>query len=263
MPHLKINNISMYYEVHGKGEPIVFIGGFSSDLSIWRFIVAHFEKDFQVILFDNRGAGQTDAPAGAYSIKEMTDDVVCLCSKLGIDRAHFVAHSMGGFILQTLAFHYPSLVKSAIISNSTFAIHTNFHNYLAAQLELLKAGAPLKSIIKASCCWVFSYKFLSKPGVLDELIQLTLDTPYPFTIQGYEGQYAALVHFDSRNWVNQIKVPTLVLASDQDLVFRELLVKYLAEQIQGSDYYCFSDCSHIPQIEYPEKFYTIVRDFIS
>lgn len=95
MPHIKVNDISMYYEMHGKGEPIVFIAGFSVDHVAWFEVVERFKDKYQVILFDNRGVGQTDVPDGPYSIEQMTDDVAALCSALGVPQAHFVGNSMG------------------------------------------------------------------------------------------------------------------------------------------------------------------------
>lgn len=263
MPKLKINDISMYYEVHGKGDPIVFIAGFSVDHLNWEPIIDKFKNDYQVIVFDNRGAGQTDVPLGPYSIEIMAADVVDLCSVLKIKRAHFVANSMGGFILQTLAYRNPDLIRSAVISNSTFYKQSSFHFYLAAQLELLKAKAPLAALIKASSSWVFSYRFLSQPGVLDALVAFGLNNPYPFTVAGYEGQFAALEEFNSSEWLSEIHVPMLVMSGDQDIIFNAHSVKLLAEKIAKAEYYCFKDCGHLPQIEYPDLFSQIVKNFIA
>lgn len=263
MSKIKLNDISMYYEIHGHGEPLIFIAGFSVDHTSWATIIDKFKESYQVILFDNRGAGQTDVPNGPYSIEDMANDVVLLCSKLGIGKAHFVGSSMGGFIVQRLAFANPDLVKSAIISNSAATIHTCFHIYAAAQLELLKANAPLATLIKASCSWAFSFRFLSQPGMLESLIQLGLENPYPFTIKGYEGQYAALDQFDSTTWIKKICVPTLVLAADQYLIFSNPSFNYLAEQIPNVKYYCFSECGHLPHLEYPDEFSRIIQSFIA
>jgi len=263
MPKITIKDIEMYYEIHGTGEPIIFIGGFSVDHTAWLDVIERFKDSYQVVLFDNRGAGQTSAPKNAYTIEQMAEDVVSLCKKLNIKQSHFIGNSMGGFILQTLAYKHPNLVKTAIISNSTYTINSCFHYYVSAQFELLKANAPLSALIKASCCWAFSFQFLSQPGMLERLIQLTLNNPYPFTLTGYEGQYAALDKFNSSDWVNQIKVPTLIISGDQDLIFREPLVKSLAEKIPNANYYCFKNCGHLPYLEYPDQFAKVVKEFIA
>lgn len=262
MPRIKVNDISMYYEQHGQGDLIVFIAGFSADHTAWSTIIESFKEKYQVILLDNRGIGQTDIADGLYSIEQMANDVADLCSVLDIQRAHFVGSSMGGFILQSLAYRYPTLVQSAIIVNSAAKIDTVFHVYLSAQLEFMKANTPLKSLIKASCSWCFSSQFLSQPGVLDQLIQIGLDNPFPFTVKGYEGQYAALEQFDSRGWLEQIKVPVFVLTADQDIIISARDAKYLADNIPGSRYHCFTECGHLPQLEDPEQFVQLVREFI-
>ncbi len=262
MPKIKINDIDMYYEIHGEGEPLILIAGFSVDHTVWLSVLDQLKEHFQVIVFDNRGSGQTDVPEGPYSIDMMADEVAMLCEKLKIKQAHFIGSSMGGFILQSLSYRYSDLVKSAVISNSTFIMDTCYSIFVDARLELIKAKASTAALIKATLCWVFSYTYLSKPGMLDTMIQLGLDNPYPFTIQGCESQSAALCEFDSREWLNKIDTPTLVIGSDQDLIFYEPTIKALADKISNAQYFCFEECGHVPHIEYPEKFIDVVAKFV-
>lgn len=263
MSYIKLNDLTMYYEIHGSGEPLIFIAGFSSDHTVWDAIIDHFKQDWQVIVFDNRGAGSSTVTDGPYSIDQMADDVVGLCAGLGISNAHFVGNSMGGFILQSLAYRYPHLVKSATIGNSAAQIKCGFHIYIQAQLELIKASAPMASLIKASFAWVFSYRFLTQGDMFDMMLQLQLNNPNPFTIKGYEGQFAALDAFDARDWLAKIRLPTLVLASDKDLILPEAMGRYICEQIPNARWHCFEDCGHLPQIEYPEAYAEVIKSFIS
>ncbi len=262
MPKIKINDINMYYEIHGKGEPLIFVSGFSADHLSWTPLLAEFSGEYQVVLFNNRGVGQTDAPSGKYSIEQMAKDIADLCHALNITSAHFVGNSMGGFLVQMLAFQYPSLTKSIVISNSGMTINTPFHFFVAAQLELMKANAPKESLIKTMCPWAFSFQFLSQSGKFDELIKWGMDNPYPFTIAGYEGQYAALDSFDSTSWANKIKAPTLVITADQDIILRSEFSKQLSSEIFGAQYYCFENCGHVPHLEYPKQYAEIVKSFL-
>lgn len=261
MTRLKVNDISMYYEIHGQGEPIIFVGGFSTDHTMWSEVIDRFKDQYQVILLDNRGCGQTDVPSASFNIEQMAQDVVDLCSKLNIKQAHFVGNSMGGFIVQTLAYHHSNLIKSCVISNSGATIHPPFQLYLEAQLEFIKANAPLNTLVKAACSWIYSHHFFSQPGAIEKLIKQEQGNPHPFTVRGYQGQYAALSSFNSTNWIKKIKVPTLVVSGAQDLVFDAASVKALADEISHSEYYCFSDCGHLPPIEYPEEFTRVVKEF--
>lgn len=262
MPKIKVNDISMYYEMHGHGEPVVFIGGLSADHLGWAGILDKFAHDYQVILFDNRGAGQTDAPAGPYTISQMTQDTAALCAALHIQHAHFIGNSMGGYIVQTLAHQYPSLIKSLVISNSATQTKTPFHYFMQAYLGLMKANAPRELLLQTMCCWGFSYHFLSKPGMLAHLIDWGKNNPNPITMLGYEGQYAAADTFDSSAWVDKISAPTLVIASDQDLVLPQEVSKELADRIHGAQFYCFQQCGHLPHIEQPDEYARVVKGFL-
>lgn len=263
MPKIKVNDISIYYESHGSGEPIFFIGGFSVDHTAWLGLLDKFNDKYQLVLCDNRGAGRSDVPEGPYSIEQMADDIAQLCSEIDIERAHFVGNSMGGMILQTLSLKYPALVQSAILSNTAPNLQTPFFVFMKAQLELLKAKAPMEELIKANCSWVYSYQYLSQPQAIDLLVQLIMDNPYPFTEKGYAGQFGAVEQFDFWDSLPQIKVPTLVVGSEHDLIFNENCVKALAEQIPNAHYYGFENCGHLPYIEHPDLFAKVVKDFIA
>ncbi len=262
MPTIKINDINIYYELHGAGEPLVLIGGFGADHLGWLPVVNFFKKHYQVLVFDNRGAGQSDAPPGPYSVEQMADDVSELCIQLNINKAHFIGNSMGGFIVQSLAVRYPQQVKSAIISNSDSHTEYCFLVYMGAQRELLQYNESLKAVLQASYAWLFSSSFLSQKNMLAYMLQLGLDNPYPFSLNGYDGQHTAIRGFDSRPWIHQLHAPALILSATDDLVFREHSVRAFAEKIVHAEYSCFSRCGHLPHIEYPEQFFAITHAFM-
>lgn len=264
MPKVKINDIHMYYELHGEGEPIVLISGFSVDHVTWQFIVESLKTQYQVLLLDNRGSGQTDVPEGAYSIDQMAQDVVDLCTHLGIEKAHFVGNSMGGFIVQTLAHRHAERVKSAVIANSAIKTRGScFHLFLEAQLAFRIANVSQEALMKSSFSWVFSSDFLARPSMLDTLLALGLNNPYPFTIAGFEGQYAAITDFDSQSWLKALSVPALVIGSDEDLIFSKKIAEQLHHAIPNAQYYCFENCGHAPHVEQPEQFVIVLEKFLS
>lgn len=263
MSKMLVNDISIYYETHGQGEPLIFISGFSADHSIWKSIADKFSDHFKVILFDNRGVGQSDAPEGDYTIHQMANDVFKLCESLDIKNAHFISSSMGTYILQELAYQYPDLVKTAVFCNGGMSPESPFLFYLQAQYELIKANAPIECIMKATLPWVYSYAYLMDSEKIKTLIQSKLDYPYPFTLHGYQGQYAALSSFNSNSWAKKIKCRSLVIAGSDDLIFSPMLAKMLKNEIVGASYHCFSRCGHLPHIEQPEEFTVVVNDFLS
>src|SRR5262245_54107488 len=111
MPRIEINDINLYYEIHGEGAPLLLIYGLAGRGAGFARQIPALSERFRVIIFDNRGVGETDQPEEPYSIPQMADDAAGLLDALGIESAHVFGVSMGGMIAQELALRYPDSVK--------------------------------------------------------------------------------------------------------------------------------------------------------
>src|SRR5437868_11841119 len=107
-PYVKVNDIQMYFEIRGDGEPLVLILGLGTDISEWDGIIRWFAEKFKVLAFDNRGVGRTGKPDMTYSIEMMADDTAGLMQTLGIQQAHVIGISMGGRIALSLSLRHAS-----------------------------------------------------------------------------------------------------------------------------------------------------------
>ena len=192
MPVEKLNGVELYYETHGHGFPLVLIGGFNADHLVFANLVEDYAKHFQVIVFDNRGIGQSSVPDHPYTIAQMADDTANLCQHLGITEAYFNGSSMGGKILQNLACRYPTLCKKIVITNSYHQIDVKFLLFLQGKLALMKAGADIKALTQITIPWAFGDKFLSNPDNVAMLIERNVQNPFPMTLKGFQHQMAAL-----------------------------------------------------------------------
>src|SRR6266545_4358239 len=96
MPKVQCNDINLYYEVNGKGQPLLFIHGLGSSARDWESQVQEFSRTYQVITFDLRGHGQSDKPAGPYTMSMFASDAAALLKRLGIESANVVGLSLGG-----------------------------------------------------------------------------------------------------------------------------------------------------------------------
>jgi 3-oxoadipate enol-lactonase len=194
MPTIKVNDINIYYETYGQGEPLVFVAGFSGDHSFCQHIIKNYSNNYQVIVFDNRGIGKSDYPDYAYTTEMMADDTVALIKALNLGPAHFVGASFGGCIVQMIAYKYPALTKSIILVCSFPKFNIRGKLYSEARLELIKAGATEASIVKFITLLCWSKKYLSKPNMAEKLVASGF---FPITITGYENQMHAVKNFDS------------------------------------------------------------------
>lgn len=123
MPILKVNDIQMYYEIHGEGKPLFLIGGLG--LSELQSISGWLAQRYQVIVFDTRGVGRTEKPDVPYSIEAMADDTAERMKALSIELASLLGISMGGKVALDSALRYPGRAEKLIlVSTSARVLNT-------------------------------------------------------------------------------------------------------------------------------------------
>ncbi len=117
------DGIQLYYESIGKGEPLLLVGGRNSDHHIWNLIRKDFAKHYQVIVYDQRGTGQSDKPEQPpYSTRGFAQDAIAILNHMQISRAHVYGVSMGGAIGQWLGIDYADRVGALILACSTAGV---------------------------------------------------------------------------------------------------------------------------------------------
>jgi 3-oxoadipate enol-lactonase len=209
----------MYYEVQGKGEPLVLIQGFGGGHQGWFFQVPAFKKHFLVVTFDNRGIGKTDRPTEQYTIKTMADDVIGLMDYLVIDKAHILGLSLGGMVAQEIAISYPHRVRKLILG-STFAtkrtgevtpesprysgVEKALSNTTMQNLEFDKL---MKFMISAAFNKALYRIFFT---LVLRIQRKSID------IEGYFEQIRAVSDYDTADRLHLIQAPTLVITGTGD-----------------------------------------------
>lgn len=113
----RVRDLDIYYEVHGEGERVVLINGTGGDLRAnptrGR---GPLERNFQVLMYDQRGLGQTSKPDTPYSMEDYADDCVALLDALGWNRVHVMGISFGGMVAQHVALRHPERVERLILA---------------------------------------------------------------------------------------------------------------------------------------------------
>lgn len=102
------------------GKPVLVLSNsIATTLNMWDMQVDELAKHFRVLRYDFRGHGGSSVPAGAYSLDRLGRDVIELLDALGIERAHFLGLSLGGFVGQWLGIHAPERIDRLILSNTS------------------------------------------------------------------------------------------------------------------------------------------------
>lgn len=236
MPNVKVNDINIYYEIHGEGFPLLMIRGLSSDVYRWPLsLVKEISKHFKVVLFDNRGAGRTDKPDIEYSIKMMAADTTGLMNVLNIEKAHILGYSMGGSIGQEIALDYPEKVKKLILCSAgcggpkSVPASEEVRKGLASNREGLSDEELLRNWLPI----YFTESFIqNNPDEVEKYIRRSLLAPIP--PYAYRRQLMAAFSFNSYERLKDIKTPTLVLSGKEDILVPHENSILLAENIPGA-----------------------------
>lgn len=266
MPTLSANNVDLYYETHGAGEPLILISGLGYDHWQWRRMVPGLAEHFQVIVFDNRGVGLSAKPAGPYTAQLLADDTAALLEALGQASAHVVGHSMGGFIAQALALGHPQRVRKLILASTNFGgpRHVPITPEAMAVLTDTKSD-PLERLRRG-------IGVSTAPGWADahpEIVQAWLDyrAAHPLDPAGYQAQLAIglgllaeAACFEHK--LANVQAPTLILAGAHDKVVPPGNADLLAARIPNSRVHVLPDAGHMFTLETPEAANRVISGFL-
>lgn len=125
MEKINVNGIELAYTRRGTGKkPLMLLHGFPLDSSIWDETAAELEGDFDLIIPDLRGFGQSTTVETPYRMEDMADDLAALLTHLGLEQTSMAGHSMGGYVALAFAKKYPEKVSGLALVASQAAADT-------------------------------------------------------------------------------------------------------------------------------------------
>lgn len=252
MPQANSNNISIYYEVHGDhGSPLIMINGYGGNIAGWLpEQIQMLSEHHQVILFDNRGAGQSDKPTTPYSMAQFAADTVAVLDALHLDRGHVFGLSMGGMIAQHVALNYPTRVLGLILDVTAVAWmgHPKFvapSQEVFAQLTKPPSGDRAKDTREG---WELFYTpaFIeSNQELLEHNLQRQLTLPQTPAFSLKLQNEAMLKTHDTYEQLPQIACPTLIQTGTEDLVIPAVNSQMMASLIPNARLIEYPGCGHL------------------
>lgn len=263
MPTVRVNDIEMFFQDVGDGEPLVLIMGFGGDITAWAFQIPEFSAGHRVIAFDNRGVGQSDAPDHPYTTRMMAGDALGLMDALGVDSAHVIGVSMGGMIAQELALARPDRVRSMHLA-CTLARPDPYMLALNAAWRDMRIGLGRESTMRTLGLWLFSpTTYAERPEFIEALLQSSLTNPYQQTLAGFLRQGEAVAAHDALDRLSAIRCPTLVTAAEDDILVPPRFAREIVARIPGAELRLVPSAGHGYFLERPDVFNTLSLDFIA
>jgi 3-oxoadipate enol-lactonase len=258
MPILRVQDIKLYYETTGQGEPLLFIHGLGSSTRDWEKQVAFFSRRYQVITFDVRGHGKTDKPPGPYSVPLFAADTAELIQSLAIDRAHVVGISMGGMIAFQLAVDALNLVKSLVIVNSgpEFVART-----FKERLGILQRLLIVRLLGMRKMGEVLGKRLFPRPEQR-HLRRVLIERWAENDKRAYLASFRAIEGWSVVEHLGGVRCPVLVVAADQDYTPVSFKEAYAAK-LPHAELAIISDSRHLTPVDRPDQFNEALMTFLS
>jgi 3-oxoadipate enol-lactonase len=258
---VRVNEIDLYYEVQGAGEPVLLIAGFACDHTIWSLVLPALASRYRVIVFDNRGIGQSSGPETVTSIRQMAEDAAGLLDALSLSSVHVVGHSMGGLIAQELALARAEQIKTLQLL-STFAQideRGKAVTQLWGDLPRLVDAATMNRLLLP---WIYTSAFYAKPGAIERLIERILANPFPPSAEVISRQCRAIAAFQLSGELSDLNCPTRVVAAREDILVPVPRSEQLARRIPNAEFVVLEETGHGMLIESPKQLADALRAFL-
>lgn len=253
MPQIKVGGLSVHYEIKGSGHPLLMIMGLTFSLLDWGDELPNeLAKHYQVILFDNRDAGQTTSSSVKnYTIADLADDAAGLLKALKIDQAHVFGVSMGGMVAQQFALKHADKLNKLVLGCTMAGGACS----IPAKLTGLIGGSLLD--------FLFTPSYLADLDNKKKAQNFLAKTSHHHSKQeGFLRQMRALTSHDMCSSLQGIKAPTLVITGDKDIAILPANSNVLVQRIPSSKLETIKDAGHGFPFSHAPEVAKLVIDFL-
>jgi pimeloyl-ACP methyl ester carboxylesterase len=270
MPHaITDDGIRLFYQEIGRGRPVVFVHEFAGDLRSWEPQLRHFGRRYRSVAFNARGYPPSDVPESpaAYSQTLAADDIKAVLDHLGVDKAHIVGLSMGGFAALHFGFRHPNRALSLCVGGCGYgaepAQRARFHREAGAIAEFIRS-ANMPAFAEKYAYGPARVQFENKDprGFADFKRMLAEHSAMGSanTQLGVQRERPSL--YDLIDSMRLLTVPTLVVCGDEDwpCLLPGILMK---QNIPSAALSVMPNCGHTINLEEPNEFNRILGEFLA
>jgi pimeloyl-ACP methyl ester carboxylesterase len=267
MPTFSVDGVNLYYQVAGRGFPLVLSHEFAGDITSWEPQVNFFSRRYQVITYCARGYPLSDVPEdpAAYSQEQSVEDLCALLDHLGIEQAYIGGLSMGGSVTVSFGIAHPEKCGALIVASAGSGT-TDRENLLASWQELseLMLAEGMEKFAEEYARGPARVQFLRKDPVGWEKFRAGLAAHSAqgsaYTFRGVQMKRPTIYQLEEQ--LGQIDIPTLVLIGDEDEPCIEPSV-FMKRHIPRSGLAVFPQAGHTINLEEPDLFNRTILDFLT
>jgi 3-oxoadipate enol-lactonase len=262
MPTTVANGQTIYYEVHGDGEPLLCVMGLAADTLSWVLQIPAFEALHRTIVFDNRDVGQSSLAQESYEVADMAGDALALADALELDSFHLLGVSMGGAIAQEMALAAPERVRTLTLA-VTYAAAGRWGRTLSRVWGDRVRHMSREDRVDELMLLCFSEGFFENEEGVAWVRGLMLENPHPQPADAFARQLDASSRHDTRDRLGALAMPTHVIGGDHDMLVPVWKSREVAALIPGAKLTLLEASPHGLNVERAEEFNRAVLDFIA
>jgi len=257
-----VNNVNLYYELHGPEDAPVLVlnnGLIMSAATSWVFQTATLSKHYRLLQYDCRGQGQSDHPTEPYSMELHADDLSALLEEVDIDSAHIAGISYGGEVTQAFALQYPHKTQTLILIDTVSEVGPELRLVIESWVDALKVQDSL-AFFHATVPWNFSEEFISNNSpLLEDAKERYKSLDFPAIINLCEAFFE--VNFTTQ--LTQIEVPTCIITGELDLIKGIPYARILKKSIPHAELHILDGAGHATCWERPQELNSIMLGFLA
>ncbi|THF86772.1 3-oxoadipate enol-lactonase [Deinococcus sp. KSM4-11] len=247
MPFVPTSTLTLHVQRSGAAAapPLVFLNPLGSDLRVWDDVAGHLAAGFQIIRYDLRGQGLSDAPDGEYTLADHVADLAGLLDVLGLGTVSLAGCSLGGLVAQAFALTHPERVgRLALLDTLPRIGSVASWTERKAQVQEHGLAALAPELTRR---WFAPGYFATHAEDAHGYTTLLARTPPT----GYLGSCAALRDADLTDRITALTAPTLLLCGEEDVSTPPDACRALAHQL-GAEFGLIAGAAHLPMVEQPQ-----------
>ena len=263
MPRARIDELELFYETDGAGEPVLLLMGLGGEHHAWDLQREDLARRHRLVLLDNRDAGASDEARGPYGTADMAADALGLMDHLAIERFHVVGASMGGAIAQHLALLAPARVASMVLA-STWGRTDAILAVILGSWRLMAERLGPEEFLRAQSPWAFTYRFLQSPPAEVVALQARFRERGALkSVAAYQRQVDACLAHDALGLLPLLRTPTLVLVAEDDILTPPRYGRAVGAALARAEVTILPATGHACFLETPKAFTQRVLGFLA
>jgi len=249
-------NAIRYVEAGTSKENLLLIHGLGASAERWEHVIPQFAKNYRVLVPDLIGFGLSDKPLVDYTTDYLSEFITKFLKKLNIDSVSIIGSSLGGQIGAEFAYQNNSMVKKLILVSPSGMMK---HSTPALDAYVMAALYPSDSSASNAFQMMSGSKNIDKKTVRGFVERMKLPNAKMAFMSTLLGLKDAEVISEK---LGSIKSPTLIIWGENDPVIPVKYAQSFVSEIDDCRFVKMENCGHTPYVEYPDKFYKIVSDFL-